>query len=123
VRPPFRRFVWVSSRLGFVRASVPSVQPLPFIGRGKDRLTAASLGRRHRAMVKPSVLPGVKPHVLVGPEVAWLSRIIYGGHREQRGAQAPLFGLCRPLAFVAWGSSAACHVAPYQRSVHSSLFR
>jgi hypothetical protein len=42
-------------------------QLLPFIGRGRGRPAVASPGRGHRAKVKPSVLPGVKPHVLVGP--------------------------------------------------------
>jgi hypothetical protein len=42
----------------------------------------ASLGRSH---------PAVCAHVLVGLGVTWLSLL-------------PSFGICRPLAFVAWGS-------------------
>jgi hypothetical protein len=37
------------------------------------------------------------------PRITWLRRILYRGRRGQRGARAPLFGLCRPLALVAWG--------------------
>jgi hypothetical protein len=40
-------------------------EPLPFIGRGRGRATMASPRTSHQAMVKPSVLPGVKPHMLV----------------------------------------------------------
>jgi hypothetical protein len=54
----------------------------------------ASPRRSHWAKVKPSILTGVKQRVLVGHEVAWLSRILYGGRREQHGARTPSFGLC-----------------------------
>jgi hypothetical protein len=53
-------------------------------------------------MVKPSVLLGEKLRALVGPEISWLHRILYGERRGQCGARAPSFGLHRPLAFVAW---------------------
>jgi hypothetical protein len=39
-------------------------------------------------MVKPSILPWVKPRVLMGLGVASLSRILYGERRGQRGARA-----------------------------------
>jgi hypothetical protein len=49
---------------------------------------------------------GVKPHVLMGARVAWLSCILYGRRCGQRGAQVPSsFGVCQPLAFVSWGSA------------------
>lgn len=53
------------------------------------------------AKVKPNILLEMKPHMLVGPGVASLSRILCGGRCEHRGTQAPSFGLYRPLAFVA----------------------
>jgi hypothetical protein len=56
-------------------------------------------------MVKPSVLLEEKLRALVGPEISWLHRILYGERRGQCGARAPSFGLHRPLAFVAWGSA------------------
>jgi hypothetical protein len=52
------------------------------------------------AKVKPSVIPRIKPRVLVGSRVVLLSRIFYGEQCEHRGTQAPSFGLYRPLAFV-----------------------
>jgi hypothetical protein len=36
------------------------------------------------------------------------------------GSQIPLFRLCRPLAFIAWGGKARC-VAPCHRSAHAGL--
>jgi hypothetical protein len=78
-------------------------QPLPFIGRQRGHLVVTSLGRSHWAMVKPSVLHEVKLHVPVGPRITWLCHILYGWWHGQRGSRAPLFGLCRPLAFIAWG--------------------
>jgi hypothetical protein len=57
----------------------------------------------HRTMVKPNVLPKVKPRVPVVPGITWLRRILYHIRRGQRGAHAPLFGLRRPLVLVACG--------------------
>lgn len=112
--PPVRQpFVFTFGvLLLLVRASLCSCvctfvwgQPLPFIGRGRGRPAVASLGRSHRAMVKPNVLPGVKPRAPVGPMIIWLHRILYGGRHGQLGSQAPSFGLHRPLAFAAWSSA------------------
>jgi hypothetical protein len=53
-------------------------------------------------MLKPNVLPRLKPRVPMGPRIISLRRIIYGGRHGQRGSRAPSFG---PLTFAAWGST------------------
>jgi hypothetical protein len=53
-------------------------------------------------MVKTECSIMVKPRASVNLRVAWSSCILYSGRRGQRGAQAPLFEICRPLSYVTW---------------------
>jgi hypothetical protein len=85
---PVRQFVWGSSlwvRIQKISTLAWQTTP-PFYRQERGRPAVSSLGRSRKARVKPSVLPRVKPHVLVGPGVAWLSCIYYGGRHGQRGS-------------------------------------
>jgi hypothetical protein len=74
----------------------PKNQPLPYIGWERGQLVVASLGQSHKARVKPNVLPRLKPHLLVGPGAAWLSRIYYEGQRGLHGPRCHHVGYADP---------------------------
>jgi hypothetical protein len=63
------------------------------------------LGRRRKARVKPNILPWIKPHVFVGPRVAWLSRVYYGGRRGAAWVPGAIIQAMLTQAFVARGSA------------------
>jgi hypothetical protein len=68
VSPLVHRFIsglclWVRIQLNsnwtlILQAPLSKGQPLPFIGWERGRPTVASMGRSHKATVKPNVLPG-----------------------------------------------------------------
>jgi hypothetical protein len=70
-------------------------------------------------MVKPSVLPGVNPRAPLGPWIASLRRILYGGWRVQRGSRALSFGLTLGLRNL--GLDVARRIVPFHWSLHLGL--
>jgi hypothetical protein len=97
--------------------------PTPPFYRPRGRPAVASLGRSHKERVKPNVLPGVKPRVLMGPRVAWLSRIYCGKRHGTAWVQGAIIHAMPTYVHRRLWLSTARRVAPCQLSAHSGLVR
>jgi hypothetical protein len=81
----------------------------------------ASLGRSHKAGVKPAFYPRVSPRVLVGLGAAWLSRVFVVDDVGAAMVSGAIIRATPIPGFHSMGLGVARCVVICKRSVHSAL--